>query len=137
TAVPVGAWNALYAAASPLIPARARLSMAGDKLHKGAGVLATRSGQDLYRGLISAWEPEELMQGIEEPRRFGPVRDLRGGSLAEYMMLEDACHYMPDDNLVKVDRAAMSCSLETRVPLIDHRLFEFAWWLPLHYKIKG
>lgn len=137
TAVPVGAWNALYGAASPLIPARARLSMAGDKLHKGAGVLAARSGQDLYRGLISAWEPGDLMHGIEESRRFGPARDLRGGSLAEYMMLEDACHYMPDDNLVKVDRAAMSCSLETRVPLIDHRVFEFAWRLPLHYKIKG
>lgn len=58
-------------------------------------------------------------------------------TLAEYMMLEDACHYMPDDNLVKVDRASMACSLETRVPLIDHHLFEFAWSLPLDYKIKG
>lgn len=137
TAVPVGAWNALYGAASPLIPARARLSMPGDKVHKGAGVLAASSGEELYRGLISAWQPGDLMRGIDESRRFGPARDLRGVSLAEYMMLEDACHYMPDDNLVKVDRAAMSCSLETRVPLIDHRVFEFAWRLPLNYKIKG
>ncbi len=57
--------------------------------------------------------------------------------LIDYMMLEDTCHYMADDILVKVDRAAMACSLETRVPLLDHRVFEFAWRLPLSFKVRG
>jgi asparagine synthase (glutamine-hydrolysing) len=55
----------------------------------------------------------------------------------ERMQLLDTVTYFPDDILVKVDRASMAVSLETRAPLLDHRLFEFAMRLPLGYKPRG
>jgi asparagine synthase (glutamine-hydrolysing) len=63
--------------------------------------------------------------------------DLDGLSGVERMMVQDMLGYLTNDILVKVDRAAMAVSLETRVPLLDPEVVEFAWRLPLDFKIRG
>lgn len=128
-------WDRLYRMVQPLLPHRWRWPYPGDKLHKGAAVLAAHDGMGLYRGLTSHWNPADLMVDSEPATVFSAPPPMP--SLTERMMLIDAISYLPDDILVKVDRAAMACSLETRVPLLDHRVFEFAWRLPLKYKVRG
>lgn len=63
--------------------------------------------------------------------------DVRPFSLAETQSLFDIQHYLPEELLVKVDRASMRHSLEMRVPLLDHRLVEFAVNLSESLRLKG
>jgi asparagine synthase (glutamine-hydrolysing) len=114
--------------------------LTGDKLHKGAAVLSCRSAAELYRGMVSHWpDPADVVLSATEPVSVlsGADPDLRGLNDVERMMALDMLSYLPDDILVKVDRAAMGVSLETRVPFLDHRVVEFAWSLPLEYKLRG
>ncbi len=111
----------------------------GDKLHKGAGVVVSRDIAELYMGLVSQWQnPSELVIGGNEPATFlkGNKPELSGLNDIEQMMVLDLLTYLPDDILTKVDRAAMAVSLESRVPFLDHRVVEFAWRLPLDYKLR-
>jgi asparagine synthase (glutamine-hydrolysing) len=116
------------------------MSRLGDKLHKGAGLLGSCTAADLYRGMVSHWtDPASLVLGSTEPDTVltGTAPDLPSLGDVERMMALDMLSYLPDDILVKVDRAAMGVSLETRVPLLDHRVVEFAWALPLTYKLRN
>jgi asparagine synthase (glutamine-hydrolysing) len=104
----------------------------GDRVHKLATLIDTRTFPDFYLHLVSAWRrPQDLLPGVVEQDTAirAPFNAGRGGLLAD-MMFRDQVSYLPDDILVKVDRAAMAASLETRAPLLDHRVAEFAWQLP-------
>ena len=117
----------------------------GDRAHKLASrLLSARNLDDVYWSLVTEWPGgDSIVKGLalEESldemtaRRSEPPAALTDP--AERMMFRDALTYLPDDILCKVDRAAMSVSLETRVPFLDHRIAEFAWRLPLDMKIRG
>lgn len=111
----------------------------GDKIHKGAEVLDSRSIDELYLQLVSHWSnPTNLVLGANEP--FTLLTDVTQQPVTscdiDRMMALDMLSYLPDDILVKVDRAGMGVSLETRVPFLDHRVVEFAWQLPMQYKLR-
>jgi asparagine synthase (glutamine-hydrolysing) len=109
----------------------------GDKVHKLAGVLPARTSDDLYQTLISHWRlSDQLVLGAEDPPvALGDAsHHFRAKSFIEQMMFADTLGYLPGDILTKVDRASMAVSLEARVPMLDHRVVEFAWHLPLDMK---
>lgn len=132
------AWNRLLGPVQPMMPRSLRQSNMGDKLHKGAGVLVAQGVDDLYLGLVSHWDPEGLVIGGREPTTClrGAPLELVGLDSVQRMMALDAVTYLPDDILVKVDRAAMGVSLEGRVPFLDHRVVEFAWRVPQSMKLR-
>jgi asparagine synthase (glutamine-hydrolysing) len=119
------------------VPLRAAAEDQGRRLSRLLG--ATRP--DLfYRDLLSAWpDPERLVRGGREPESVVErARRVPGRRpLLDQMMAWDLVSYLPDDILAKVDRASMGVSLEARIPLLDHRVVEFAQRLPLDLKIRG
>ncbi|HPA14614.1 MAG TPA: asparagine synthase (glutamine-hydrolyzing) [Desulfobacterales bacterium] len=132
-------WDMLYSAVSPILPNRLRLTAPGDKAHKLAEVLALEDGQAFYQRLTSHWNnPVEVVIGAKEPQTLltNPSAWPDNDGFEHWMMAMDAQTYMPEDILVKVDRAAMANSLETRIPLLDHRVVELAWRLPRNQKIR-
>lgn len=99
----------------------------------------SHTSEDVYLSLVSEWaEPHKLVKGVGESNLLqNPFSVTRNFNFAERMMYADTLRYLPDDILCKVDRAAMSVSLETRMPFLDHRVAEFAWRLPFNMKIRG
>lgn len=113
-------------------------SSVGEKFDKGLDMLMGDSLEAVYRSIASNLvDPCDWLIGVEaEPATAlaGSIPNLDGLGPVERMMALDAVSYLPDDILVKVDRASMGVSLESRVPFLDHRIVEFAWQLPLDYK---
>src|SRR5690606_26687474 len=130
--------QALRAPLAGLAGVAAGLAPAGrrrDRLDKLSQVLAAPHAGALYRQFVGYWpDPAEVVMGGEPPAT--PFDAPASLPWFEHMLWLDAVSYLPDDILVKVDRAAMAASLETRVPLLDHRVFEFAQRLPRRYKLR-
>ncbi len=139
-AVPPEAWQEAFRALSPVLPGRITRPDTGERLHRLAGAMRLDDLESVYRGIVSKWlDPCSVVIGASEPptaftdrSRWLAVKDA-----AQRMMYLDAVTYLPDDILVKVDRASMGVSLEARAPLLDHRVAEFAWRLPLPMKLRG
>ena len=128
-------WNCVV----DLVPERMRPPQPGDKLHKLAGMLGRDGPDAVYRRLVSFWEPDSVLIDGKEPAGVlwddSIARDIP--SFPARMMFMDTVTYLPDDILTKVDRATMAVSLEARVPLLDHRVVELAWTLPLSLKVRN
>lgn len=139
------AWIARYAPAKALesamrvLPKQLRIEHFADRLPKLAEILAHPSGEAFYHQLVSHWsKPDRLVLGASEPVTIFNQHDQLAGpkGFCGRMMYLDQMTYLPDDILTKVDRASMAVSLEARVPLLDHRVVEFAWGLPMEYKYR-
>jgi asparagine synthase (glutamine-hydrolysing) len=110
-----------------------RTPQAGDKLHKAAHIATAGTVEELYRRLVSQWQvPDEVVRGAPDLPHPADDPDLARAIPDPVQRLQylDFATYLPDDILAKVDRASMAVGLEARVPLLDHRVVEFALRLP-------
>lgn len=110
------------------------------KIQKLLYVLPAPNREEFYQLLVTHWKiPTNVVKGAQAVSTVfnTPNQWVKTDDFEQWMMAIDTSQYMVDDILVKVDRAAMANSLETRVPMLDHRVVEFAWQLPLDFKIKN
>ncbi len=124
---------------SKVLPNFNQYSNFGDKVYKFASAMDAKTINDAYYILCSHWQnPSQVVIDSKEPRTlltdFEPT--LEGLDVQQKMMVLDFLTYLPNDILVKIDRAAMASSLETRVPFLDHKLIEFAWKIPQYLKYR-
>ncbi len=139
-AVPPAVWRSLFQAAGRLSADFRNLPIPDDKAKKLAEVMAVSSPEAVYLDLVSHWKnPAAIVLGAHEPQTLlqdhsrWPVVS----SFTEQMMYLDLMTYLPDDILVKVDRASMGVSLEARAPFLDdHEVVEFVSRLPLKMKVR-
>jgi len=134
TALPAAAWSA----AGRLMPKQLSAGRLDDRIAKLALYVGQPDANGIYRAQHCHWPSNVVRQGIEpEGISWDPSLALNFPDFIERMQFMDMVQYLPDDVLTKVDRASMAVSLEARVPLLDHRLVEFAWRLPANMKRRG
>ncbi len=132
-------WEFLVRPVEPICPKGLQPPYLRLRLKKLAELLPADYTETMYRGLVGHCDaPASLVIGASEPPT--PFTDrAQWGSLSgalQRMMYTDLITYLPDNILAKVDRASMGVSLEARVPLLDHRVAEFAWQLPVSMRIR-
>lgn len=121
------------------LPVSHQFSLPTDKINKVMSSLAAQSKQEIFLKILTSFEEvDSLVLEAKEPKIILNEKEKwpEFKCFEHQMMYLDAMTYLPNDILVKVDRAAMGVSLETRVPFLDPRITDFAWRLPLNMKIR-
>lgn len=135
--VPVGLWDTLLWPLSSLLPRSQRHRLKGHRLHTLGELLHHETADALYQRLLAAGEPDDFLRDNSPILPLVTDSPIGGnGQLIPQLMMVDLLSYLPDDILTKLDRASMGVGLEARVPMLDHRLVEFALRLPLSIKIR-
>lgn len=132
-------WDRICTTLFIIMPAL-RVSVPGDKMYKLADIMTAKNPDEMYRTLVSQFrQVDDIVAHANEPQTILTDRSAwpKFPDIEQLMMYLDTLSYLPDDILVKLDRAAMGVSLETRAPFLDVNVIEYAWSLPLHLKIRN
>jgi len=134
--MPPASWQAVIGWLRTLVGKGRLTDLSGERLHRLARQLGAGSEAHMYEVIMARPEDDTVpLAGCEERPSATTGAWLASLPPAEAMMLYDTLNILPGDFLTKVDRASMAVSLETRAPFLDPELFEFAWRLPLEWRI--
>jgi len=137
---PVDRLDMLFKWLNPLFSKYSHPGRVGDKLKKAAYLLSAADPDEFYSLFTTNRVDGLLMPGNFDHRVDVLKKEdkwVSSNRFVSQMMYEDTIQYLPDDILVKVDRATMAHSLESRIPFLDHRVVEYAWRLPLSAKYRN
>jgi asparagine synthase (glutamine-hydrolysing) len=141
-------WDRTLRPMEGVLPAALRRTQRGRLMHKAALSLRAAGDEELWRSFFAVWpEPASLIQRLpsdlwlstvarearDMPRQFPGDPD----GFFDELLLRDQTNYLPDDILTKLDRCSMECGLEARDPMLDTRLFDFAWRIPPAWRTDG
>jgi len=136
--VSTNSWDRAYGSIEPVLPRAWRQRLPGYKVHKLAGLLGATDANDLYTRMVSHWpQPDSVMKGAVSSTctHFADGSGCVFADFGQQAMYRDSVTYLPNDILVKLDRATMAFGLEGRVPYLDANVVKFAWSLPQSMKI--
>jgi len=140
--VPIAFWDILEASFNFMSSQSTGINHLGNKAHKfGSKLKSVKNVDDLNWSFVYTWhDPSEVLLRTSNPefnyeKIYKPKNGIENPQLN--LMYIDSITYLPGDILCKVDRAAMSIGLETRIPFLDKNVAEVAWRLPLNMKIRG